>query len=297
VDMLQRLGCRLLRTSSFLEVLCFLQLIRYQDSNATKHLKDAVKMRQTEQLKSANTPNPPDSSTLLEVEEVGDEVPPWEDHTPHGEASTLKALSGPRRSISPNGSSEARMRAIFSEVRGSGSSLLKGCSLLLRERQWLLGRSFPGVVWVGGNIVFGRCGLGTSSRPLQDLSLFCHPVHFHGDVRWCLGVESRRWGRRCRVPALQAVTTLGILHTGHHVRRSAPLEVRVIKCRVLERGVHVEGVSREGVDIICGVVGLRGSTTALVSPAGTGAASGPLVKKTSAFICIGGRCVVHEPAL
>jgi hypothetical protein len=216
-------------------------------------------MQQTEQLKSANTPNPPDSSTLLEVEEVGDEVPPWEDHTPHGEASTLKALSGPRRSISPNGRSEARMRAIFSEVRGSGSSLLKGCSLLLRERQWLLGRSFPGVVWVGGNIVFGRCGLGTSSRPLQDLSLFCHSVHFHGDVRWCLGVESRRWGRRGRVPALQAVTTLGILHTGHHVRRSAPLEVRVIECRVLG-GFHVGWVSREEViDITGGVMGLKHS--------------------------------------
>ena len=183
-------------------------------------------------------------------------------------------LSGPRRSASrvgdrfqielrakplPNGRSEARMRAIFSEVRGSGSSLLKGCSLLLRERQWLLGRSFPGVVWVGGNIVFGRCGLGTSSRPLQDLSLFCHPVHFHGDVRWCLGVESRRWGRRGRVPALQAVTTLGILHTGHHVRRSAPLEVRVIECRVLG-GFHGGWVSREEViDITGGVMGLKHS--------------------------------------
>ena len=300
VDMLQRLGCRLLRTSSFLEVLCFLQLIRYQDSNATKHLKDAVKMRQTEQLKSANTPNPPDSSTLLEVEEVGDEVPPWEDHTPHGEASTLKALSGPKRSISPNGRSEARMRAIFPEGRGSGSSPLKGCSLLLRERQWLLGRSFPGIIRVWGNITFGGCGLGTSNGVLNDLSLFCHPVHFHGDKRCSLGVEPRGWGGRGHVPALHTVASLSILHTGHHMGRSAPLEVRVIKCRVLG-GFHVGRVSREElIYIIGGVMNLRGSTTTsstLVSPAGTGAASGPVVKKTSASILVRGHRVVHGPAL
>ena len=68
-------------------------------------------------------------------------------------------LSGPRRSISrvgdrfrvelrakplPNGRSEARMRAILPEGRGSGSSPLKGCSLLLRERRWLLGRGSNG---------------------------------------------------------------------------------------------------------------------------------------------------------
>jgi hypothetical protein len=35
----------------------------------------------------------------------------------------------------------------------------------------------------------------------------------------------------------------------------------------------------------------------LVSPAGTGAASGPVVKKTSASILVRGRCVVHGPAL
>ena len=224
-------------------------------------------------------------------------------------------LSGPRRSISrvgdrfwvelrakplPNGRSEARMRAIFPEGRGSGSSPLKGCSLLLREQQWLLGRSFPGIIRVWGNITFGGCGFGTSNGVLNDLPLFCHPVHFHGDKRCSLGVEPRGWGGSGHVPALHTVASLGILHTGHHMGRSAPLEVRVIKSRVLG-GFHVGRVSREElIDIIGGVVNLRGSTTTsstLVSPAGTGAASGPVVKKTSASIRVRGRCVVHGPAL
>ena len=77
--------------------------------------------------------------------------------------------------------------------------------------------------------------MGTSNGVLYDLSLFCRPVHFHGDKRCSLGVEPRGWGRRGHVPALHAVASLGILHTGHHVGRSAPLEVRVIKCCVLGR--------------------------------------------------------------
>ena len=78
------------------------------------------------------------------------------------------------------------------------------------------------------------------------------------------------------------------------------MEVSVVKCCVMG-GFHVGRVSRdEVIDIIGGVVNLRGSTTTsstLVSPAGTGAASGPVVKKTSASILVRGRHVVHGPAL
>ena len=142
--------------------------------------------------------------------------------------------------------------------------------------------------------------MGTSNGVLNDLPLFCHPVHFHGDKRCSLGVEPRGWGRRGHVPALHTLASLSILHTGHHMGRSAPLEVRVIKCRVLG-GFHVGRVSREElIYIIGGVMNLRGSMTTsstLVSPAGAGAASGPVVKKTSASILVRGHRVVHGPAL